>query len=207
MDCSEIRISISARLDGEAPPIPESVVERHVDGCPDCRTWSLGVTELHRSLRLTGALEEPDRSARIVQGIPRRGPVARTPGSLAWWRLVTVLIALVQIAFAVPLLLGHGDEMHGHFARHLGVFAAALAVGLLMAAYRPDRAHSLLPVLSVLVAGLIWSCLDDLVHGQPVPGSVVAHAANVVALFAVWQLAHRSGTMPRRVAGRSPVLR
>ncbi len=207
MDCSVIRASISARLDDESAPVPESVVSAHLDGCARCCHWSSGVTDLHRSLRVVPAAVETDRTEAIMSAIERRPVVNTQHDSVSVWRLLTVLIALIQIVAAVPLLLGHGDEMHGHFARHVGVFAAALAVGLLMAAHRPDRARSLLPVLAVLVAGLVWSCLDDLLHGMPVPGSAIAHGADVIALFVVWQLAHLSDATERRVGSRSPVLR
>jgi predicted anti-sigma-YlaC factor YlaD len=206
MDCSEIRDAVSAGLDGETAPLPREVVQVHVRLCSACRDWSAAVAELQRGLRVGTAPVEIDRTDSILRAIDRRpGHQARSE-HLALWRLVASLVALVQMAGAIPLLLGHGDEMHGHFARHLGVFAAALAVGLLMAAYRPDRARALLPILAVLVTGLVWSCLDDLVHGMPVPGSAIAHGADVIALLVVWQLAHLSDVTARRVHRRSPVL-
>lgn len=164
------------------------------------------MTELHRLLRVAPASVEPDRTDAILRVIDRRPARAPRADRVTRWRLLTVLVALVQIAAAVPLLLGQGDEMHGHFARHMGVFAIALAVGLLMAAYRPDRARALLPMLVALVVGLVWSCLDDLIHGQPVPDSIIAHGVDVIGLVAVWQLAHLTDAVGSRVH-RSPVLR
>ena len=205
MDCSQIRFALSAALDGEDPGLPNLVVDTHLDGCASCRTWSAEVADFHRSLRVGPAAIEVDRTDAILTALPRRGVI---PGrddrtrSLQW---VTVFVAIVQLAGAIPMLLGHGDEMHGHFARHIGVFTAAMAIGLLVVARRPDRARAILPMLAVLVAGLVWSCLDDLLSGRPVPGSAIAHGLDVAALGVVWLLAHTKGA---GVTGeRRPVLR
>ena len=205
MDCSQIRFALSATLYGEDPGLPNLVVDAHLDGCPECRTWSAEVADFHRTLRVGPAAIETDRTETILAVLPRRGAA---PGrddrtrSLQW---VTVILAIVQLAGAVPLLLGHGDEMHGHFARHIGVFTAAMAIGLLVVARRPDRARAILPMLAVLVAGLVWSCLDDLISGRPVPGSAIAHGLDVAALGVVWLLAHTNGAGDAR--DRQPVLR
>ena len=88
--------------------------------------------------------------------------------------------------------IGHGDMALMHYARQIGVFSAALAMGLVVVAWQPVRARGLLPVLAVVVVGLAWSCFDDLIAGRSVPGSAIAHAANVVGLAVVWMLAHTS---------------
>ena len=204
MDCSQIRFALSATLDGEDPGLPNVVVDHHLDACAGCRTWSAEVADFHRTLRVGPAAIEVDRTEAIFAALPRRGAVGRDDRvrTLQW---VTVILAVVQFAGAMPLLLGHGDEMHGHFARHIGVFTAAMAIGLLVVARRPDRARAILPMLAVLVAGLVWSCLDDLISGRPVPGSAIAHGLDVAALGLVWLLAHTNGAGETR--DRQPVLR
>ena len=205
VDCSQIRFALSAALDGEDPGLPSLVVDAHLNGCLECRSWSAEVADFHRTLRVAPAAIEVDRTEAIRAALPNRGMI---PGrddrtrSLQW---ATVFIAIVQLAGAIPLLLGHGDEMHGHFARHIGVFTAAMAIGLLVVARRPDRARAFLPMLAVLVGGLVWSCLDDLIGGRPVPGSAIAHGLDVAALGAVWLLAHTNGADDTR--DRRPVLR
>ena len=48
---------------------------------------------------------------------------------------------IVQLALALPaLLLGEGAGVAPHVARHLGSFDVAIAIGLLVAAWRPERA-------------------------------------------------------------------
>ena len=43
--------------------------------------------------------------------------------------------------------------MDGHLERHIGISALAMAVGLLVVAWRPERARAMLPILGVLVVG------------------------------------------------------
>ena len=195
MDCSEIRRSISALLDHEKPSLPGEVVTAHMASCAGCRTWSTEAAGLHRAMRVQAAPVEPDRTDVIMAALPRRATRRAVADHLRPLRVVTLMIALIQAAAAVPLLLGHSDEMHGHYARHVGVFSAALAIGLLVAAWQPERARGLLPMLAVVALGLTWSCLDDLVAGRSVPGSAIAHGADLAGLAAVWMLAHsnRSG--------------
>ncbi len=184
MLCSQIRLAVSATLDGEVSPLPPDVVAHHLGDCAGCRQFSQEATALHRVLRVRPADAEPDRTAAILSGLPRRSPVDdRTRGL----RIVVLLIALVQLVASVPLLIA--DDHMGHVERHIGIFAVALAVGLLAVAFRPQHARALLPVLTVLVAGLLWSCLGDIWAGRPIPGSLLAHGADVAGLAAVWLLA------------------
>lgn len=206
MDCPQIRFSVSAALDGEEPGLPDSVISAHLAECARCRTWSAEATELHRALRIQPAVVETDRTEAILAALPTRSKPGLNEERVRALRLATLVIALVQIVGAVPLLLGHGDMMHMHYARHIGVFSAALAIGLLVVAWHPARARALLPMLGVLVAGLLWSCLDDLISGRPVPGSAIAHGADVVAFGVVWLLAHTPAGSDG-VTDRRPVLR
>lgn len=177
-------MAVSAALDGEVAPLPPDVVAHHLADCAGCRQFSQEATALHRALRVRAADEEPDRTAAILSGLPRRSAVDDRARGL---RIVTLLIALVQLAASLPLLFA-SDDM-GHMERHIGIFAVALAVGLLAVAIRPQHARALLPVLTVLVAGLVWSCLGDIWAGRAIPGSLLAHGADVAGLAAVWLLA------------------
>ena len=206
MDCPQIRFSVSAALDDEDPGLPEVVIQAHLAACARCRTWSVDATEFHRTLRIGPAEMEFNRTEEILAALPLRARVGHTGDRVQPLRLATLLIALVQIVGAVPLLLGHDEMMHSHYARHIGVFSAALAIGLLVVAWRPERARALLPMLAVLVAGLVWSCLDDLISGRAVPGSAIAHGADVAALGVVWMLAHTTAGS-EGVTHRHPVLR
>jgi predicted anti-sigma-YlaC factor YlaD len=201
MLCPDVRASLSAGLDGETPALPPDVVDHHVRTCADCRTWGEQVASLHRTLRVQPAVAEPDRTSEILAALDRRRPVA--DDRVRMLRVLTLVIAVVQLAASIPLLFASDTAMaghlmdDGHLERHIGVFALAMAVGLFVVAWRPERARAMLPILGVLVAGLIWSCFGDIWNGRPVPGNPVAHAADVAGLAVVWLLARSDGTTER----------
>jgi len=201
MLCTDVRASLSAGLDGEMPALPPDVVDHHLGSCAGCRRWRDDVTSLHRTLRVQPAGPEPDRTEEILAALPRRRPVVdeRVTGL----RIITLIIAIVQFVASFPLLFASDSAMgghvmdDGHLERHIGVFALAMAVGLLVVAWRPERARAMLPILGVLVAGLIWSCFGDIWNGRPVPGNLVAHGADLAGFAAVWLLARTTGDTAR----------
>ena len=206
--CSDVRISMSATLDGEAPSLPPDVVDHHLRECGECRRWSEAVARLHRSLRVAPAEIEPDHTDAILAALPRRRPLV--DDRVQTLRILTVAVALIQLVAALPLLFPSDTMpgmpgMDGHLERHLGVSALAMAVGLLVVAWRPERARAMLPVLAVLVVGLAWACLGDIWAGRPVPGNLVAHGADVAGLVVVWILARIDSGSER--ARRRAVLR
>jgi predicted anti-sigma-YlaC factor YlaD len=40
MTCEEVRVALSARLDGEDGGVAAGAVDNHVDGCPECADWA-----------------------------------------------------------------------------------------------------------------------------------------------------------------------
>ena len=194
MDCSDIRSSLSATLDGEEPGLADLIVRGHLAECGSCRAFSAEATELHRLVRVQPAPIDLDRTHAILAALPRKVAVRAPHDHVQSLRIATLVIALVQLVAAVPLMLGLSDDSHGHYARHIGVFSAALAVGLLAVAWQPDRARGVLPMLGVLVAGLVWSCLDDLLAGHSVPGTAIAHGADVAGFAAVWLIARATSS-------------
>src|SRR4051794_28836268 len=124
MLCTDVRISMSATLDGEMPSLPSDVVEHHLQACGDCRRWSEAVSGLHRSLRVQPAAPEPDRTDAILAALPRRRPLA--DDRVQSLRIITLAIALVQLIASVPLLFPSNTMpgmpgMDGHLERHLGI--------------------------------------------------------------------------------------
>ena len=194
MLCSDVRVSLSATLDGELPSLPPDVVDHHLRGCAACRRWSEEVTALHRSLRVQSAGAEPDRTGVILDALPPRRPIADE--HVVGLRIITLAIAIVQLVTSVPLIVA-GHSMDGHLERHIGIFALAMAVGLLVVAWRPERARAMLPILGVVVLGLLWSCFGDIWAGRPVPGNLLAHGADAAGFAAVWFLARCDGTTDR----------
>lgn len=201
MLCSDVRASLSAGLDGELAALPPDVVEHHLRACGGCRHWSGEVTALHRALRVQPADAEPDHTEAILAALPSRR--ALTDDRVRGLRIVTLVIALVQLLASLPLLFASGSMAgmpgmdDGHLERHIGIAALAMAVGLLVVAWRPERARAMLPILAVLVIGLVWTCFGDIWDGRPVPGNVLAHGADLAGFAAVWLLARTDGETDR----------
>jgi len=131
------------------------------------------------------AAAELDHTEAILAALPTRD--GRADRILAL-RVLTLVVAAIQMGAAIPMLF-MTDMMGGHLERHVAVSAIAMAVGLVIVAARPARARSMLPILTVLVVGLAWSCFGDLWAGRPVPGSVLMHVADLAGLAAAWCLA------------------
>jgi len=202
MLCNDVRASLSAGLDGELPALPADVVDHHLAACAGCRRWADEVASLHRTLRVQPAAVEPDHTDAILAALPRRRPIV--DDRVRALRLVTLVIATVQFFASLPLLFASNEMVmgghvmdDGHLERHIGIFALAMAAGLFLVAWRPERARAMLPVLGVLVAGLVWGCFGDIWAGRPVPGNLLAHGADLAGFAAVWLLARTEGETDR----------
>lgn len=208
VDCSELRESISARIDGEQPAVPAGILDRHLAGCPDCRAWQERATALRRLTLVREAPQVPDLTARILAEAP-------LPQPQRWGlRVALGLVALVQGGLGLAELLGAdvGHAGHGGLAAaaHLGNESAAwnvaVGIGLLWAALRPATAAGLLPALSgfVVVLGIVSGV--DLTTGQVALGRVASHGlvvAGLALLFAV-RRQHKRRPAPHS-ADRLPV--
>ena len=64
---------MSARLDGEAEPVPATRLDEHLSQCPECRRWYAAVTESTRELRLVPTPLPPDLGERILAAVPEPG--------------------------------------------------------------------------------------------------------------------------------------
>lgn len=199
MECTHCREIVSAHLDGEDQPGEWAHAQRHLDACPVCRAFEVDATELHRAARLMPAEPVPDLTAAILAATADAAPGPRDP--LRALRPMLVVVAAVQIAFAVPgLLFGEASGLPVHSARHLGSFSVALAVGFLLVALRPDRSLAgLLPVTAALVACLVGTALVDVVAGRAAVGDEFHHVTEVVGLAIMWLLRPESA-YPRLAA-------
>jgi predicted anti-sigma-YlaC factor YlaD len=209
MDCDLCRAAISADLDGEARGVPDEAVRAHVETCTGCRQFAAGADRLHRVARVTPAEPVPDLTDSILRSIGAEPEVAgaaeRADERTQFLRITLAVIAVIQLAMAIPaLVLGDDAGLPTHVARHLGSFSLALGVGLLMVAFKPDRAAGVLPVVAALVICLLGSSIIDVVQGTAAPGAEVSHAPELVGLVAVWLLARAPGERARHRA--RPVL-
>jgi predicted anti-sigma-YlaC factor YlaD len=196
MRCSQIQMAISADLDGETLPIPREALGRHLDRCAACRQFQAGAVTLQRRTRVQPAPAVPDLTPRVLAAIGAE----RRPGANQGLRLAVALIGLLQLGLSLPaLLLGTDAGLPVHTARHLGSFGVALAVGLLVAAWRPERVAGLLPLATALVVCLVGSSIVNITTGHASAGGELSHAVEVVGLLGLWLLARTPTPGPARL--------
>lgn len=202
MRCDQAREALSARLDGELPQLDDPALDAHLDTCPACQTHAGALAGLHRSLRVRAAEPVPDLTRQIMaataDGLPStRGRV--TPG-IEWARYGLFTVAMTQLILALPLLLLAGKDSDNalHTTRELGAFGLALAVGMLVAAWQPERANGMLPMAGALAAGLIATAVADVVTGHsPILGEA-PHLLELIGVVLLWRLATTSASRRSR---------
>ena len=200
VDCDACREAISALLDNEDPGVDLTLVEAHLTSCAACRADAARATRLQRWLRRGPTEPVPDLTPAILARIGPTEPGPRQGAQREVRIALAVLAGLVAfLPLPAPLLAGEaGAPMH--LARELGAFQVALAVGLLLVAWQPQRRVQLLPVLAVLsVCPAVIAALD--VAGGRTPASAEGHhLVQLAGLGLVWLLAHPLGRT-RPVAG------
>lgn len=189
MDCDRVREAISATLDGEEPGVDAAVLDRHLRSCFGCRQWQLDATDLTRAVRLRPAELIPDLSSPILRAIGQRPSRAdRRWTVLSLVRLGLVVIAALQLLLAGPDFMtatGHGRT---HSLHELGTFDVALAVGFIATAWRPIRAHGMLPLMAALAAGLVATATVDVSDGHASVLTESVHLLEFAGFTLVWLL-------------------
>lgn len=210
--CDEVRLALSARLDGEATGADPERVAAHLDGCAQCRAWWVGAAGLSGTpvLAALATAPVPDRTDRIMAAVARDGAVAPTTAPVAVTgeaharrqilRLAVAVAALVQLALALPALVsaftGPGVGVGLHATREMASFDVAVAVGFLLAAARPDRARTFLPVAVVLASCLAATSGIDLARGATTFAHEVGHLVALAQAGLLWALTRLDGTPP-----------
>jgi predicted anti-sigma-YlaC factor YlaD len=196
MRCDQSRDLLSARLDDEASDDELAVLDRHLASCPACATFADEVVAVDRLTRLTPAEPVPDLTAAVMAASvaapadPRREAVR--------WSLVVV--ATAQLLLALPSLLVAESGSTVHATRELGSWSAALAVGLLVAAWQPARAKGMLPLGIVLAGVLSLGALVDIVAGTTAGAGESVHLLEVAGIALLWLLARREDEAVTRLA-------
>jgi predicted anti-sigma-YlaC factor YlaD len=186
--CDRIREWLSADRDGEAVPDP-AALEHHLRSCAGCRAWLEAVDGVTAPLRVSPA-RAPDQ---VVAALSVWDELATSPG-LRGWRAALVVAGLASIAVAVLQGLGLGPASgHGHGARDLAAFDAALGAAFLFAAWRPDRFAAALAPLAVILAGLLMVVVAvDVATGRVSVVAEMLHLPTLVGAVALGALAYRS---------------
>jgi predicted anti-sigma-YlaC factor YlaD len=181
MTCDRWRGAISARADGERLGVDERLLDAHVRRCSACRQFACAPLTVAEPAG-TRPTELPRRIARLSAAADRA----------ATWSIVRVLLAVVAIeiiAVSIPPLLGDERATSTHAARHLGAFAVAYGVGLLVIVARPARARTMLPVAVVVAGALVIGAAVDLAQRRVPLVDEAAHLPEVVSVVLVWLLA------------------
>jgi predicted anti-sigma-YlaC factor YlaD len=191
VECEQCRNAVSARFDGEAPGAPDHVVDGHLAGCASCRGWADHLRRVGPVLRLSPVEPVPDLSGPILAAAAaRRRRSATTPGPA---RVALALVGVAQLLLALPALLGEAAGATAHVARDHGSWELALAVGLLVAAFRPARTTGLMPVVAVLTVALLGSTAVDVASGLT---TVSAESSHLLPLTGLAMLVVLRRSMP-----------
>lgn len=191
MDCETARQAISALLDGEPTGIPRQELDRHLESCAGCRCWQERAHEVTRRIRLAAAQSTP-AAPEAVREAARRFPARRLAHAGALARIGLVAVALAQVLWVtVPaLLLGQDRGAPVHVAHEMGSFDIALAVGFLVAAWRPERAQGMRALVGTAAAALAITALVDLLGAH----TTLADEAPHLLALAGWLLLRRLAT-------------
>ncbi|MDQ1645834.1 MAG: hypothetical protein QOJ50_2018 [Cryptosporangiaceae bacterium] len=192
MTCAQMRIAISALLDGEEPGIPRQRVRGHLVSCPGCRDWQSGAQRVSTEV-LAQVPEPPDLTERVLAALPAVKPPLLGAGPLRVLRLALAVSAAAQLVLAIPLLFSLASG-GGHQGREMASFDVAVAVGFLVAAARPARAAALVPVAIALVLCLFASAAVDLARDNTQLTQEAAHLVVVLQAGALWLLGRSSGS-------------
>jgi predicted anti-sigma-YlaC factor YlaD len=194
MRCDACRDAISARLDGfDGGELDAAAVDAHLATCPGCRSWSAEAERLHRFVRLRPAEPVPDLTGAILAAAPG----APAPRRTEWARYVLLVVALTRLVLALRVIVfGEITGVGLHMARELGSWDLALAVGLLVVAWRPGLARGMLAFALTLALALTVTTTLDVVTGRIPFAGESTHAFELVGVAMVWLLARSSGPAP-----------
>lgn len=167
-------------------------LDAHLAGCGACRNWREQAHEVTRRMRLAEAVSVPAPDSSLLQemrALERRG---------SWWRALAlsrvglVLVGLAQLALSLPdLLTGSYREAPIHVAHEMGALGLALAVGFLVAAYRPARAQGMRALVGCAALLLLATAVLDLIAGRTSLGDEAPH----LLVLAGWLLLRRTATL------------
>lgn len=191
MTCEEVREQVSARLDGETTAVADSLIDAHLATCAECHVFAERAVVLHRRMRLLEAPRVGDVSAGVAAAIDADAHSRRR----LWrsWQLTRATlggIGAAQLLLAVPVLLfGHDEQAPTHVAHEVGSFALAIAIGMLLAAWRPRLSAGMLPIIGIIAGLLLITAGSDLAFGRTQLSDEWPHLFDVAGFLLLWRLA------------------
>jgi predicted anti-sigma-YlaC factor YlaD len=207
MSCAPFREAISARLDGEPLGLLPAELDRHLEDCSDCRTWSAEASRVTRRARLAAAPAVPDLTATVLAALPRELPgvaaAARSRVVDTALRLGLLAVGVAQAGLAWPELAFGQAAMSApvHMAHETGAWSLGVAAAFLAVAAAPKLAAGTLPFLGTFTALLVPVTVTDMAAGHVHADRAAVHLLLLAGLVLVATVAWRGRR--RRVAAVS----
>lgn len=211
MGCEQFQEALSARLDGEAEPIPAADTDAHLRHCHACRTWQHAAMAVTRAVRVQPAavMASLDTAAlwrKARPGRPRlRNALRLTLGTLgaAQFLLGMAQVARNSAAEHVHAVAG-GGATAGHLWHESAAWNVAVGAGFAWSAWSRTRPTGALPILSAFVALLALLSANDVLAGQVQQIRLASHGFVVAGYLIVLTLCHPRldpGAPPQRGRG------
>jgi predicted anti-sigma-YlaC factor YlaD len=201
MQCDRWQEALSAQADGEDTGVEPRLVEAHVAHCTTCASFAAAIEGSRRRAVVQPAPAMPDLSRRVS----KLNAVADRASRWSVVRALLAVVAIEVIVVSLPSLVSGEGEVNAHDARHLGAFTIAYGVALMVAAVRPARARTVLPVAAVLAGALLITAVVDLTRGVVPLIDETTHIPEVISVVLIWLLAVPA---PRRAGNaQRPLLR
>lgn len=188
----DVQAALSARIDGELSFIDDSLVDAHLQACPECRAFLDRALALSDQLHGGAPIEPPrDLSEVILAGVDDewRRISQRRAVLLTLGRLGLAALAVVWVLWAIGLLISGGDEMElvAVVASAASVrFGVALALGA--TAWKPRLIPGVLLIVATMFTFNVGFAVRDyvLAEGEFSAALVFVPLATVVALVWTW---------------------
>ncbi len=199
MRCEQVRIALSARLDGEDGPASGSAVDAHVNGCPACARWlddAAAVTRLLRTnLAPAPTLEDPRFLESVLAAAPGRGwsrggtalRVALAIVGFAQFVLGVAQVAAMGMAASQPVA---GGMTADHLWHESAAWNIAIGAGYAWIALRRSRPAGVMPMLTAFVGVLLLLSAEDLVTGEVAATALLTHGFVVLGYLILLALRH-----------------
>jgi hypothetical protein len=115
----------------------------------------------------------------------------RLPREVTLTRAALVVVALAQLAWVTlpALVLGSDHDAPIHVSHEMGSFDLALAVGFLVAAWRPARAQGMRALVGAAALLLVMTAIIDLAAGRTTLSDEAPHLLAVAGWLLVRHLA------------------
>jgi predicted anti-sigma-YlaC factor YlaD len=181
--CDTWREAISAALDDEEATIAPALVAAHLRTCPECQAFQSEGERLRRLARLGPAVTpDPEQANRITEHV-------RASDALGSWLHLRIALAVVAAQILILALPQLWSASGGHGARHAFSFTLTYAMALVLVAWRPARARTVLPIAVVLAISVAVTAALDTAQGDTSWLSEAVHLPEFTSPLLVWRLA------------------